>query len=233
VVVGPGAGREHEAAGEDGPRVGDDVDAVAGRPDALDGDLLSHLRPPSPGQRHVHGVRPSGRHQPAVGLVHRPRPRGEAELRPAGGHLGGVELAVLDARVAHGVDARVEVGGAGRPGQRQVHGSGADDELEARLVLDLAPGVVGGADQRRVVPLRVGLADHPRVVLGRTPVVAEAELVQAEHPPGAAARQPVQRRRPDAAAPDDDGVVALHGRPPRGSTSAGAVLTTSPVAADR
>ena len=74
--------------------------------------------------------------------------------------------------------------------------------------LELAPELVGAAEQRDVVRvLVVGEADDPRLAVHRPALVDEAELLEPEHA-AAAAREVVQRgaaHRPDAG---DDRVVA-------------------------
>lgn len=111
-------------------------------------------------------------HTPDLGI--------QAELRPAGADLGGIQLGEVDARAVHRFHAGVEVGGAWCPRDREVKSSCRDEELQSGRRLDVTPGVVGGRDELRVVLLRVRFPDHARVVLGRASVVAEGELLESD-----------------------------------------------------
>ena len=149
---------------------------------------------------------PLGEEEPAVGLEHRQRVR----LQPVGGvaprHLGGVEhlvpQPVLLARAERaGEDHLLRRAGVDRAGHVQ--------QLLSGRRLQLAPQLVGAAQQRHVVDvLVVGEPDDPRDAVRRALLVRNVEPLEAEHSP-AAARQVVERGAAHAADADDDRVVAL------------------------
>ncbi len=98
-------------------------------------------------------------------------------------------------------------------------------QLLAGLGLELAPELVGPAEQRDVVRmLEVRESDDPRQTVRRALLVQEVEPLEPEHAL-AAPREVVQRRASHPADSDDDDVVPLHGRDPIGGWLNGRMTT--------
>jgi hypothetical protein len=81
--------------------------------------------------------------------------------------------------------------------------AGLEEHLNAGLALDLVESLVGVGGEGRVLGLVLGQADDPGVVLRGAARVAELELLDPEDRFSQLAREPVERGRAQAAAPDD------------------------------
>jgi hypothetical protein len=81
--------------------------------------------------------------------------------------------------------------------------AGLEYHLYARFAFDLVECFVGVRGQGRVLGLVLGQTDDPGVVLRRAALVTQSELLDAEHGSPDLPREPVERGRAQAAAPDD------------------------------
>ena len=81
--------------------------------------------------------------------------------------------------------------------------AGLEQHLDAGLALDLVERLVGVGGEGGVLRLVLGQTDDPGVVLRGAARVAELELLDSEDGSSQLAREPVQRGRAQAAAPDD------------------------------
>ena len=113
----------------------------------------------------------------------------QAELGPAGHHLGRRQSLVGNVPGVHA--AGVGIHGKGGLGRPQVESTGLVDQLCARVLLDFRPGCVGVAGEIDITRSMVGQPDDSRVILRRTAMVIECELLQTKRCPSYSPGEPV------------------------------------------
>jgi hypothetical protein len=143
----------------------------------------------------------------------------EMELRPAPHELARVQhlvveavLLVVEAVLLEGGDVALDVAGADLLRVPLVGGpydeaAGLEEDLDARLLLQRVPGLVGVGGQGGVLGLVLRKPDDARVVLRGAAVGAEPELLEAEHRRPELPGEPVEGRRTQPAAPQ---TIALY-----------------------
>ena len=96
-----------------------------------------------------------------------------------------------------GTSASTVVGFTDRTGVFSTICASGGDDLLARGLLNLMPGLVGGRGERGVLRLMLGQPDDARMVLRASPLMAQSELLDPEHPgPELASRYSVAQPSP-------------------------------------
>ena len=178
--------RDDHPVGQKGFPVGDDLDPGAVGAHGPDGGLLQDPGTVPAREGHVRGVGAARVHDPRILLVDGPLGPPQAELGPTPHQLAGVEQLVVEAVLFEGRDVPFYVAGPGLARVALVDGlddepARLEQELQARLALDLVPGLVGVRGEGGVLGLVLGEPDDAGVVFRRAAAVPEAKLFDPEH----------------------------------------------------
>lgn len=178
-LVGPGAGRDDQLLGSEGPIAGDDFHLASDFSNLGHSRLFKQGRTVRLSESPVGGVGASRHRDAGPFLVNALDLIVDPPLRPPAADLHCIYFLELHSGLGHSPPVIVKTDGAF--GSAEIEPSGFEDQRLPRVFSESVPSLKRSLRQLHVVAPVIGEANNPAVILRPTASVTKGELFDAQH----------------------------------------------------